>query len=82
MLTSAYILLEVNHRATGSVRWRHNPFTAQHLEDSMERLRKKTWQEPKLIVHGDVAQITQTIDKKLGISDGYTFMGNAITNAS
>jgi len=32
------------------------------------------------MVHGDVAQITQSIDKKLGYSDGYTFQGVSITN--
>jgi hypothetical protein len=48
----------------------------------MDQLRKKVWQEPKLIVHGDVAQITQQQDKKYGSSDGFTFMGNSITNAS
>ena len=48
----------------------------------MDRLRKRTWQEPKLIVHGDVAQITQLIEKKLGYTDGFAFQGNSITNAS
>jgi hypothetical protein len=48
----------------------------------MERLRKKAWQEPKLVVHGDVGRITQEQDKKFGASDGFTFMGISITNAS
>jgi hypothetical protein len=39
---------------------------------------KKTWQEPKLVVHGDVARITQGCDKKYGDSDGFSFMGQAI----
>jgi hypothetical protein len=48
----------------------------------MDPLRKKAWQEPKLIVHGDVVQITQQQDKKYGAGDGFTFMGSPISNAS
>jgi len=37
----------------------------------MDRLemQKKVWEEPKLVVHGDVERITQ-IDKTWGESDG------------
>jgi hypothetical protein len=51
----------------------------------MDRLNKKAWEEPKLVVHGDVVRITQSCtDKQYGSSDGMTFMGVAITcrNAS
>jgi hypothetical protein len=43
---------------------------------------KKTWVEPKLIVHGDVAKITQQINKDYGASDGYLFQGTPIGNTS
>ena len=48
----------------------------------MDRSGKKAWQEPKLIVHGDVTQITQLINKLYGESDGFLFMGDSIRNAS
>lgn len=43
---------------------------------------KKIWEEPKLVVHGDVERITQVQDKKYGESDGFTFMGSPIRFAS
>ena len=50
----------------------------------MDRLEtpKKAWEEPKLVVHGDVERITQQQDKEYGASDGFTFMGISIRNAS
>jgi hypothetical protein len=42
---------------------------------------KKVWEEPKLVVHGDVERITQQ-DKEWGASDGFTLQGIAIRNAS
>jgi hypothetical protein len=42
---------------------------------------KKVWEEPKLVVHGDVEKITQT-DKTWGYTDGFTFQGISIRNAS
>jgi hypothetical protein len=49
----------------------------------MDRLEaKKVWEEPKLVVHGDVERITQDQNKVLGTSDGFLFMGVAIRNAS
>jgi hypothetical protein len=39
---------------------------------------KKTWSTPQLSVYGDVETITTGCDKKLGASDGYTFMGDPI----
>jgi hypothetical protein len=39
---------------------------------------KKVWEEPKLIVHGDVEKLTQNCDKRLNGSDGFTFMGQPI----
>ena len=40
------------------------------------------YQAPALTVLGSVHALTQTQDKKYGHSDGFTFMGNAIMNAS
>jgi hypothetical protein len=34
---------------------------------------KKTWEEPKLIVHGNVEQITQGGNKDFGSGDAFTF---------
>jgi hypothetical protein len=49
----------------------------------MDRLEtKKVWEEPRLVVHGDVEKITQTTDKAWGYSDGFTFQGISIRNAS
>ena len=54
------------------------------MEGLMDRLseQKKMWTEPKLVVYGDVERITQDQDKVYGVSDGFTFMGNSIRNAS
>jgi hypothetical protein len=41
-----------------------------------------SYEAPSLTELGSVHAITQTQDKKYGESDGYTFMGTAITNAS
>jgi hypothetical protein len=40
-----------------------------------------TYEPPKLTVLGSVHGLTQT-DKMYGHSDGFTFMGTSITNAS
>jgi hypothetical protein len=42
----------------------------------------KAYEPPKLTVLGSVHGLTQVTDKKYGHSDGFTFMGNSITNAS
>ena len=41
----------------------------------------KGYEAPALTVLGSVHALTQT-DKKYGVADGFTFMGNSITNAS
>ena len=41
----------------------------------------KAYEAPKLSVIGSLHALTLQ-DKKLGSSDGFTFMGQAITNAS
>ena len=41
-----------------------------------------TYEAPKLTELGSVHGLTQVQDKKYGHSDGFTFMGNSITNAS
>lgn len=41
-----------------------------------------SYEPPALVAFGTVHALTQTQDKKYGESDGYTFMGTAITNAS
>jgi hypothetical protein len=44
---------------------------------------KKAWSVPQLTIYGDVEAITlQFQDKKSGLSDGFTFMGQPIQNAS
>ena len=41
------------------------------------------YEPPSLILLGSVHALTQDVqDKKWGVSDGFTFMGNSITNAS
>jgi hypothetical protein len=42
----------------------------------------KGYEAPALTLLGSVHVLTQTQDKKYGTSDGFTFMGNGITNAS
>ena len=42
----------------------------------------KQYEAPALTVLGSVHSLTQTQDKKLGGSDGFTFMGQGISNAS
>jgi hypothetical protein len=42
----------------------------------------QTYEPPALNPLGAVHALTQTQDKKYGDSDGFTFMGTAITNAS
>jgi hypothetical protein len=41
-----------------------------------------TYEPPKVTVLGSVHGLTQGGDKKYGHSDGFTFMGVSITNAS
>jgi hypothetical protein len=48
----------------------------------MSEMARKVWEEPKLTVHGDVVNITQQVNKVYGASDGYTFQGITIRNAS
>jgi hypothetical protein len=45
-------------------------------------LSSPTYEPPKLTVLGSVHGLTQVQDKKYGHSDGFTFMGNDIMNAS
>jgi hypothetical protein len=45
---------------------------------------KKAWEPPTLIVYGSVVSLTQDTgctNKQFGSSDGFTFMGQPITNA-
>ncbi|WP_157592251.1 lasso RiPP family leader peptide-containing protein [Solirubrobacter soli] len=42
----------------------------------------KQYEAPSLTVLGSVHALTQTQDKKWGGSDGFTFMGQPISNAS
>jgi hypothetical protein len=48
----------------------------------MDHIESKSYTEPTLTELGTVHALTQTQDKKYGESDGFTFMGTAITNAS
>jgi hypothetical protein len=45
-------------------------------------LESPDYEPPQLTVLGSVHGLTQVQDKKYGHSDGFTFMGNSITNAS
>jgi hypothetical protein len=47
-----------------------------------QQLNSTDYAAPSLTVVGTVHGLTQDQDKKLGVSDGFTFMGSAITNAS
>jgi hypothetical protein len=40
------------------------------------------YEPPALVLLGSVHALTQQQDKKYGVSDGFTFMGDSITNAS
>lgn len=42
---------------------------------------KRPYETPTLVVRGNIAELTQ-VDKVLGASDGFTFMGQQIKNAS
>ena len=48
----------------------------EHIPTSAE------YEAPALTVLGSVHALTQTQDKKYGVSDGFTFQGVSITNAS
>jgi hypothetical protein len=41
-----------------------------------------TYESPRVIELGSIHALTQVQDKKFGHSDGFTFMGIAITNNS
>ena len=43
---------------------------------------KPAYAPPALTVLGSLHALTQTVPKMFGKSDGFTFMGNDITNAS
>ena len=47
-----------------------------HINDTRD------YEAPCLTLLGSVHGLTQDQDKKYGVSDGFTFMGNSITNAS
>ena len=42
----------------------------------------QAYEAPALRLLGSVPELTQQVDKKLGVSDGFTFLGQPITNAS
>jgi hypothetical protein len=43
---------------------------------------KAAYEAPRIVELGTIGQLTLTQDKKFGRTDGFTFMGQAITNAS
>jgi hypothetical protein len=43
---------------------------------------RQPYEAPTLKVVGSVSELTLQQDKKFGASDGFTFMGISITNAS
>lgn len=48
----------------------------------MDNPPSRSYEEPRLTVLGTVHVLTQGGDKKLGYADGFTFMGDSITNNS
>jgi hypothetical protein len=51
-------------------------------EERMSTHEKKAYITPQLTVYGTIQEITTQQNKKYGTSDGYAFMGQAITNYS
>ena len=43
---------------------------------------KRPYVTPVSTVHGTLEEVTKTIDKKFGPTDGFTFEGNPIMNVS
>jgi hypothetical protein len=49
----------------------------------LEVVQKRTWEEPRLVVHGDIEHITQVQDKRAGSGDGLVLVNiGPIRNAS
>jgi hypothetical protein len=49
------------------------------MQKTSESSAKKPYTVPQLTLHGTLEEITK-MDKKLGIKDGFTFMGQSIMN--
>jgi hypothetical protein len=43
---------------------------------------KQPWTDPKVVVFGDIEQLTLSHVKQLNLNDGFTFGGSAIGNVS
>jgi hypothetical protein len=43
---------------------------------------KRPWNDPKIVVFGNVEQLTLSHAKQLNLNDGFTFGGAAIGNIS
>jgi hypothetical protein len=52
------------------------------MNTERENEKRHSYEAPVLKVVGSVRELTLQQDKKLGQTDGFTFMGQAITNAS
>jgi len=66
-------------------RWRfHQEQTGDHRVNNENNAvgTKQPYETPTLVVKGTVAELTQVITKVFGSSDGFTFNGLPITNAS
>lgn len=48
----------------------------------MEKTGKPVWEVPKVQKYGTFEAATQACDKRLGGSDGFTFMGQVVVCAS
>lgn len=48
----------------------------------MEKVDRKVWRTPRASRYGSFAEATTGCDKKLGSSDGFTFLGLDIVCAS
>ena len=58
------------------------PYPLGKEETCMSVKGKKVYVPPQLTVHGTVEEITLGCDKRLGQSDGFTFMGQQIVCSS
>jgi len=66
--------------------WAFAPFSVPGVNQRLPHSGSATgeaYEAPAIRLLGSVPELTQqTIDKKVGPTDGFTFMGIAITNAS
>ena len=52
------------------------------MNSTNSTLQKRPYTTPVLTVHGTLKEITKTVDKTFGPTDGLLFQGQPITNVS